>query len=367
MIGVSEAFSARYAQARRKFLEAAAAAGLALESRAHPLKGVDGEDLALDVAWEGPRDAQALLVVSSACHGIEGYCGSGVQVHALHDAEWHEHVRAHGVAVAYLHALNPWGFSFGRRVTQENVDLNRNFHDFSQALPVNAGYSELHDALLPPQWPPGADSVARIADFVARRGLPAYQAAVSSGQHLHPDGMFYGGREPTWSNRAVRTFLREHAQSARRLGWIDVHTGLGPNGHGERIFAAKDDAAAFARAQAWWNGADDSTPVTSIYDGSSTSARLTGMLFHAVYDECPQAEYTGMAIEYGTLPLLDVMNALRADHWLAQHPQAPAPLAASIRQGMRDAFYTDTDAWKGQIVSQARQALFQAVSGLAKA
>jgi hypothetical protein len=28
------------------------------------------------------------------------------------------------------------------------------------------------------------------------------------------------------------------------------------------------------------------------------------------------------------------------------------------------AFYTDTDAWKGQIISQGRQALFQAVDGL---
>jgi hypothetical protein len=26
---------------------------------------------------------------------------------------------------------------------------------------------------------------------------------------------------------------------------------------------------------------------------------------------------------------------------------------------MLDAFYTDTDAWKGQIISQARQSMFQ--------
>jgi hypothetical protein len=31
---------------------------------------------------------------------------------------------------------------------------------------------------------------------------------------------------------------------------------------------------------------------------------------------------------------------------------------------MLTAFYTDTDAWRGQIISQARQALFQAVDGL---
>jgi hypothetical protein len=32
---------------------------------------------------------------------------------------------------------------------------------------------------------------------------------------------------------------------------------------------------------------------------------------------------------------------------------------------MLEAFYTDTDGWRGQIISQARQAMFQAVDGLA--
>jgi hypothetical protein len=156
--------------------------------------------------------------------------------------------------------------------------------------------------------------------------------------------------------------LRRHAGSACRLGWIDLHTGLGPNGIGERIFAGRDDKAACARANDWWG--TPAAPVTSIYDGSSTSAPLRGLMCEAVYQECPQAEYTGIALEFGTLPLLDVMNALRADHWLHKHPEAPADLADGIRARMREAFYTDTDAWRGQVVSQARQAMFQAVDGL---
>ncbi|MBP9954987.1 MAG: DUF2817 domain-containing protein, partial [Ottowia sp.] len=60
------------------------------------------------------------------------------------------------------------------------------------------------------------------------------------------------------------------------------------------------------------------------------------------------------------------IDALRGDHWLALHPEAPAELAAQIKARLLRAFYTDTDAWKGRIVSQARQALFQAVDGLAQ-
>jgi hypothetical protein len=55
---------------------------------------------------------------------------------------------------------------------------------------------------------------------------------------------------------------------------------------------------------------------------------------------------------------------LRAEHWLNKHPQAPAELAKQIKQQMLDAFYTDTDVWKEQIISQARQSMFQAAQGL---
>ena len=111
MIGIGEAFAPRYAQARQKFLQGCASAGLAVQSHAHPLKGRDGEELAMDVALDGKPDAERLLIVSSACHGVEGHCGSGVQTFALHDAEWRDKARAQDVAVLYVHALNPHGFS----------------------------------------------------------------------------------------------------------------------------------------------------------------------------------------------------------------------------------------------------------------
>ncbi|VTU15091.1 M14 family metallopeptidase [Variovorax sp. RA8] len=363
MIGVGEAFAPRYALARQKFLQGCAAAGLAVRSHVHPLLGRDGEELAIDVALDGDAQAESLLIVSSGCHGVEGHCGSGVQVFALHDAEWREKARDQGVAVLYVHALNPYGFSHSRRVTHENVDLNRNFLDFSQPLPVNEAYASLHALLLPEQWPPSAANQAEIDALIAREGLGFYQAAVTRGQYQFPDGLFYGGNAPTWSNRAVREVLRTHAGRARRVGWIDLHTGLGSNGIGERIFAGRDDKVAYARANAWWGTA--AAPVTSMYDGSSTSAYLTGLMCYALDDECPQAEHTSIALEYGTEPMLEVTAALRGDHWLHRHPRAPAELAEAIRTRMLAAFYSDTDAWRGQVISQARQAMFQAVDGLA--
>ena len=353
------AFSQSYAEARGKFLAASEAAGLDAHSHIHPLLGRDGEALAMDAVRDGPRDAGRLLLITSACHGVEGYCGSGVQVALLGDAAFRAEARAAGVAVLYLHGLNPYGFSWWRRTTHENVDLNRNFHDFSQPLPRNPGYDALAALLVPPAWPPSDAVRGGIDAYVASHGMAALQAAVSGGQHAHPQGLFYGGVNPTWSNLTLRGVLRAQGLDAARLAWIDLHTGLGPSGHGERIFACADNAEALARARGWWG-----EKVTSIYDGSSSSALLTGLMWNAAAEECPQAEYTGIALEYGTVPIMDVMNALRADQWVENHPEVDEPTRGSIKRQVRDAFYTDTDEWKARIVEQGVEAARQAVAGL---
>jgi hypothetical protein len=381
-LDIRQAFSNTYAQARVKFLEGAAAAGLSIQSVVHPLMGAEGETLAMDVALQGAKDAKHLLILSSGCHGVEGFCGSGVQVFALRDAQWHDKLKAAGIAVLYIHALNPYGFSHLRRVTHENVDLNRNFQDFSQPLPAhtrNPDYASLHDLLLPDQWPPTADNSRAIAQWMAQRadassesleqasGLRAFQQATTQGQYTHPHGLFYGGDAPTWSNISLRTMLRRYAQACQHVAWIDLHTGLGPRGLGERIFAGKDDASAYARAVRWWGNAghpSGQTPITRMDNGSSSSAFLTGLMWQCAGQEAPHAQVTAIAMEFGTVPLSQVLYALRAEHWLARQPQSAPELASRIKQELRDAFYIDEDDWKGQVISQARQAMFQAVDGL---
>lgn len=354
-------FAQTYREARAGFLAAAEAAGLDLQSHPHPLRGMDGEALAMDVLREGPADAQALLIVSSACHGVEGFCGSGVQRAVLADAGLRARARAAGVALLFIHGLNPWGFSWWRRTTNENVDLNRNFHDFHRPLPANPAYDELAAAIVPAHWP-APEAEARLAAFAAAHGERALQGAITGGQYEHPQGLFYGGRAPTWSHQTLRHVLRDHARRCRRLGWIDLHTGLGPSGHGERIFACRDEAAALARARAWWGPA-----VTSVYDGSSSSPALRGLMWLVTGEECAQAEYTGIALEYGTVPVPEVINALRADQWAENHPQADPAQRAAIRRRLREVFYTDTPAWKTRIVEQGLEAVAQAVTGLARA
>ena len=357
----STCFSQTYAEARAKFLSAAQRIGMPVQSHIHPLKGREDEALAMDVARHGALDAQALLVLTSGCHGIEGYAGSGVQIALLNDATFLERANKAGVAVLFVHGVNPWGFSWWERWTHENVDQNRNFIDFSNpaARPVNRGYDELAAAIVPETWPaPEAD--ATLWAYAAKHGLSAIQSAIADGQYSHPGGLFYGGDAPTWSNRTVRAVLREHGTRCARLGWIDLHTAAGAWGACELIAPPLKDSAASTRARAWWG-----ERVGALGDESGLLSALNGVMLLAAADECPLAEVTGVIAEFGTVVPEETVMALRGNQWLKNHPEADANTRDAIKQRMRKAFCDDSDDWMTRTAAHGVQAAHQALAGLA--
>ncbi len=237
--------------------------------------------------------------------------------------------------------------------------MNRNFLDFSQPLPLNARYAELHENLIPDVWPPTESNRAVLNDYSERHGARAFQNAVTTGQSAFPDGVFFSGTAPSWSNKTLRQVLRQYGSNAKRLTWIDLHTGLGPAGHGEKIFAGRNDPDELARACSWW-GCDMFSP----HQGASQSEPVRGSVVSSLYEECTQATCTSMALEFGTVPLVEMLNAVYADQWLTNHPDHSQDQAIAIKQDVRDAFYIDNDAWRGSVLGQTRVALLQACIGL---
>jgi len=46
------------------------------------------------------------------------------------------------VGIVFVHAANPHDMAWYRRVTEEGIDLNRNFVDCDQPLPANPSFDE---------------------------------------------------------------------------------------------------------------------------------------------------------------------------------------------------------------------------------
>jgi hypothetical protein len=349
-------FPADYRQGRRNFIAACEKTHADSIARVHPTaKGPDGKPLFIDSVALGPRGAKKALLLIAGTHGVEGYFGSGV----------HNGLLLKGLApppgcrIVLVHALNPYGFAWNRRVNEDNVDLNRNFVDHA-APPDNPGYAELADAIAyedaSPQALARAD--ARLDAYAARHGAAKLQEAISRGQYRFPRGLHYGGVTESWSHKMLRSILTEDLSGVERLVVIDCHTGLGEPGAGEMIVEDPPESPAYQRARVMWGG-----KVASSETGESVSSALTGTLDQALAGWLPKAELTFAALEVGTTPFKNIFDALRRDNWL--HYFAPdQQLAPEIRRQCRDAFYPDRDDWKRRVFGHAREAVQGALAGL---
>ncbi len=370
-MSLNDYFSEHYAQARSRFIQSskalctqwlASSTKAQLHAYEHPThKGAQGETLAMDVLSITPEGANKVLMITSAMHGLEGFCGSGCQIALLNDQELLARFIELKTSLVFVHAVNPFGFSHLRRVNEDNIDLNRNFINFAEPLVRNDLYGEIHSLMVPEQWPPSPAIRAAVEAYIAKNGQKALQSAVTMGQSSHPDGLFFSGKEQAWSNATLRQVMRENIAPHAIATWIDIHTGLGPSGYGEKICGGQNDDDELNRARQCW-GAD----VVSPYNGESSSAAIRGPGTSAIPQECPNTVVSAMALEFGTVPVLAVLQNLRADQWLvnqqAKGQTIPTEQAQNIKKHLRDAFYVDTDIWRGAVAAQTRVSVVQALT-----
>ena len=86
----------------------------------------------------------------------------------------------------------------------------------------------------------------------------------------------------------------------------------------------------------------------------------------AAFDDLDSdAEITAIALEYGTIPVTDMLEAMRAENWLYVHGDPASPMGRAIKRQFRDAFYCDADDWKELVWERAVEILRRGFAGLA--
>ena len=354
-------FAPDYTTARTRFGATCARHGVTARAYGNPHTGPAGEALATDAAWFGPPDAGRVLVLVSGTHGVEGFCGAAAQVDwLLSDGPG---ALPDGAAVLLVHSINPYGFAWLRRVTEEGVDLNRNWVDFGEPLPANPDYDDLADAIVPGALAgPVFDAAeARLAAWRAEHGEPAFQVALNAGQFTRPSGLFYGGTEPSWARRTLEQIIADNRLAQRDLvAVIDFHTGLGPYGTGEPICGHRPGTPGQAMTRAWYGDS-----LTEPFLGTSSSVPIVGLSqygwLRALGDRA-----VFIALEFGTYAPDTTIQALRADHWLHTYSDAQwsAPETQRIKEQLRRTYYPAKADWHELVIFRSRQVIRQALAGL---
>jgi hypothetical protein len=349
-----------YENSRSVFLRLAARANAVI--RSFPLRRDDAGAPALftDTAYLGPVDAAKLVVIASATHGVEGYAGAVCQFRFLQT--YSKRFAAGDIAFLLVHAVNPWGYAHDSRVTEEGVDLNRNFVDFPLPTLARSGYGAYHRILVEDYrpLPRGLMNELRLLSHGLTAGSRrALQEAITAGQYEYPDGLFFGGHAPTQSRKLweeiVRTLVDPHPAAVL----LDLHTGLGKRGTAELMSELPASAADFREMSGWFDGR-----LKSMLAGESVSAALSGTLTSAFIRGHAGRRYA-LGLEFGTRPPLAVLNALRADQWYRNH-QGRLTLRQErrVRAAMKRAFAVPDEEWAAQAAARFEQVVRQIAGGL---
>jgi len=348
-------FSPSYRVAAEQFCETAMNRGFEVTRHLLPGHlGSEGENLSIDVATKGSGDQ---LILLSGVHGTEGFAGSACQIECMKRFDFD------GLRIVMIHAVNPYGFSYSTRVNENRVDLNRNF---SRVYPPehNALYSQLHADFVRfagagIATPPDRAIIDRWFDkWEGRLGSEGLAGVIFGGQYRYDDGLYFGGRERQPSVKLLDRIIDEHRiGGATRALTIDFHTGLGPSGHGELLYSGARGAASHGPAELWLG---ETVTCTDTLENLSQMTSTTNV---AMFGRADFAEQVGFAaLEYGTVPVRDVVAALCGDMWLRNNPAVGGDKAAAVRMQTRNAFYVQTPAWESAVLTRAVQ-LVERASG----
>jgi len=231
-------FKASYLASRADFLKRADELSkifTGAEKMAIPVPSKLGTELFVDVLYiPSLKSTGNLLVISCGTHGIEGYAGSAIQRMIMGKYLTRENLANTGVLL--IHAMNPYGFNYFRRVTENNIDLNRNSDATTDLFAIkNDGYTRLYNFINPVK-PASLGScqnrlfVERAILKIVKATMPVLRQAVLQGQYTYPEGLYFGGKEFEPQLVALKPVLVKYARQYNRIVHIDLHTGYGERG-----------------------------------------------------------------------------------------------------------------------------------------
>jgi hypothetical protein len=295
---------------------------------------------------------QRLIIITSGVHGAEAFVGSAVQEMLMR--EWLPRTRLVDTSVLVVHALNPWGYKHRRRVTEQNVDLNRNLSIDPQLFTTpNPTYRAL-DGFLNPKHPVSVSNVntgiLELAAEAVKHGKTALRDATLRGQYELDRGIYFGGFTPVPQKANMEALFRRFVEPHRAVFLMDLHTGYGERGKLHYF----GDAGARSR-----------DAMKAVFAGFAIDSAATNPNFYATNGDMvvwlgqiiPQDKaYIGTALEYGTLDSQTTIGGIRSlqrmrlENQGFHHGFASERAKRGVLQRFSDMFDPPDPAWRSKIL-----------------
>lgn len=358
---VSGLFPSDYQQARELFLKTAELAGCQTTSWPIQAKGARGEKLAVDVARWGYPSLTHWLLITSGIHGTEGPFGTAVQRGFL---EMLAQMDDQPVGVLFLHALNPYGYSWTRRANENNVDLNRNFllpgELFQGAHPL---YRHVYESFDPHRRRRIYDNFYLQAWWlIARHSKAALQSSLPVGQYDYPLGLFFGGHGPEQSQNHLKEHLRHWIPSALEITHLDFHTGLG-RWSDYRLLIDVQETHPDAEWFLTWADNDKIECISNTRIAYQARGSFGPWMKNVLF---PDITYRYAAAEFGTYNAVRVLHALVKELQTHYSCEPHHPRYRRAKQLVRETFVPESRYWRKTVTTIGVDLCHQSLKALVR-
>jgi hypothetical protein len=333
---------------------------------AHRISSQEG--LTIDWIQADPLGTcERFLILTIGEHGIEAYVGSAI-LQVLIDEYLHR-LPARSTGLLLVHAINPWGMKYRRRVNSENVDLNRNFlwnsgDEYLAYDPAfNPAYQRL-SALLNPQKSVRHQLISmfmfsfRLGRALIRFGPGALKKAIGIGQYNEPHGIYYGGSKPQEEARLLVDLLRQQIDPYRQVLMIDVHTGYGPRYQMSLVNSSLEPRDSAHLAQEFNYPSIVNTNTSGFYD---LRGDLIDYVYNLVSAEFPDAGLYATSFEFGTFgssafALMRDLRAMILENQLYWYGSNNASARDWVQREFEELYLPNELKWRTKAIDDARRA-----------
>jgi predicted deacylase len=355
-------FPASYDQARSEFLLLAQETGGEL-TRFHIPSQTD-DDLSLEALYLAAPDSQKLVIIISGVHGAEGPAGSAAQLDFLkNDArKWREK----GLSIILLHAINPHGYRYKRRVSENNIDLNRNFSlDPDLYKTPNPSYDKLQSVLNPQgeltsYFLTTSRATLGLLRAITLRGVSTDEIRNASvgGQYNTPKGIYFGGTQPEIQVAILTYYLSPILRHYADLLVLDIHTGLGEKGVLYLISSSSQTQRdREALLEIFSRPSEETYELTTSTDPGFYP--VTGDITDFFHQLAPNKRVVSVTVEFGTMGLglvsqLQTLNRLIAENQLAMYGARTAKIRNRVQERFNELFNPQDNEWQQQVYQRMR-------------